>query len=84
VIGPEVGTQTQIANPQICELIPLSQIRKFFRCASLHIANMQSFMQIAKIREFLQNAVSKVLEVVFENDFLFMYKFELKHYMSYL
>jgi hypothetical protein len=41
---------TQIANPQILGLIQPSQIRKFNRCASLPIANLQFFLLIHKLQ----------------------------------
>jgi hypothetical protein len=60
----------QTANSQILGFPPLSQIRKFLRCASLQIANPPIFMiyqQIADSSNFykiLHNTVSKVKTVL--------------------
>jgi hypothetical protein len=51
VIGGQANFcwKSQIANPQILVLIPLSQIRNFLRYASPQIANPQIFMIIPQI-----------------------------------
>ncbi len=69
ITGVGIGKQTfvkspQIENPQILGLIPLSQIRKFHRYASLQIENSQILMinpQIG-IRKFLQNTAQLCLK----------------------
>jgi hypothetical protein len=46
--GKQTFLVTQIANPHILGLIPLSQIRKFLRCASPQIANLIFALLICK------------------------------------
>ncbi len=71
---PEVGKSQspQIAIPQIPGLILLSQIHKFLRYASMHIANSQTFMinrQIAN-PQISTNTTQLCLKAVFKVVFL--------------
>jgi hypothetical protein len=89
----EVGKQTffkssQITYLHIYGLIPLSQVRKFLRCAGLQIANPQIFKFHKKlIRKCLQNTAKiclKSLKSCLFKGFFLIYKVELEHYMPLL
>jgi hypothetical protein len=73
--GGQANFFSKTANRKsaIFGLIPQSQIRKFLRCASWHIANLQIFMINSQIRTFLRNSaqlcLKTVLKVVFLNGF---------------
>ncbi len=52
----------QVANPQILDHIPLSQICKFLNYACPHVANPQIFMINQQINKFLQNTAQFCLK----------------------
>jgi hypothetical protein len=68
----------QVANPQILDLILLSQIRKFLNYACPHVANPQIFMNNQHINKFLQNSAQLCHERSLKVGFLKLIKILLK------